>query len=445
MPVSPLVPLINAAGFLTGIALYAMLGWMLLRDRRAREVDRLLVSAAVLGVVWNVGALLYYGPASGTLLPSAPWIGALAFSGLGFLPATVVAVAARPLDRRYRISVLVLAYGISAVAGALQFLSATTGDSPARDGLLLLTVGYAGILVAMTFLLWRAAGHRGMLTATGLAVFAVMALHLSQHSEGRDGVLTELLGHQGALPLAVVILYQDYRFAFADLFLKRALALVTSVSLAIVVYAQIVAPLIAHFSGTGTPTESAGVVVTFAVMIALVHPLLQRWLYRFVDRVVLQRPDYAAARLSLGRTLERAGSESDAVHVLHQALRQPFGAQSVKVTPDDAPERDGAMTRSDGVRVVVPIVCVDRPDYRITVDALPGGRRLLSDDLQFLEGAALLAARRIDALRAERHVCSRSPRNWRCGGSSPKPNCGRCGLNSIRTFCSMRSRPSATC
>ena len=58
-----------------------------------------------------------------------------------------------------------------------------------------------------------------------LAVFAVSALHLSHH-EGQDYPWwIELAGHHASLPLVVVILYQDYRFALADIFLKRALLL----------------------------------------------------------------------------------------------------------------------------------------------------------------------------------------------------------------------------
>ena len=38
--------------------------------------------------------------------------------------------------------------------------------------------------------------------------------------------LVELVAHQSSLPLALAILYQNYRFAFADLFLKRAISLI---------------------------------------------------------------------------------------------------------------------------------------------------------------------------------------------------------------------------
>ena len=58
------------------------------------------------------------------------------------------------------------------------------------------------------------------------------ALHLSQLHQGDASWPVELVGHHASLPLAFAILYQDYRFALADLFLKRALALLALVAVA---------------------------------------------------------------------------------------------------------------------------------------------------------------------------------------------------------------------
>ena len=45
------------------------------------------------------------------------------------------------------------------------------------------------------------------------------------------------------------------------------------------------------------------------------------------------------------------------------------------------------------------ILTTDQPRYVLTVGALAGGRRLLSDDLAMLERASVIIARRVDALR----------------------------------------------
>jgi two-component system LytT family sensor kinase len=63
---------------------------------------------------------------------------------------------------------------------------------------------------------------------------------------------------------------------------------------------------------------------------------------------------------------------------------------------------------SRGVTAVIPTV--DAPRYLLTVAGLEGGRRLLSDDAAVIERFALIAARRIDALRKAREQYRRDLR-----------------------------------
>ena len=84
----------NLVGMSTGIVLYAMLLAMVVRTRRPATafggVDPLLLATAVLGLVWNVCALPAYElPKLGA--PHAwPFLTALGFGALGFLPAVAV-------------------------------------------------------------------------------------------------------------------------------------------------------------------------------------------------------------------------------------------------------------------------------------------------------------------------------------------------------------------
>ena len=59
-----LTALVHLAGFTTGIVLYAMLAVMTLRhsarDRAIDSINRIPLAAALLGLVWNVGALAIY-------------------------------------------------------------------------------------------------------------------------------------------------------------------------------------------------------------------------------------------------------------------------------------------------------------------------------------------------------------------------------------------------
>ncbi|HYW32580.1 MAG TPA: histidine kinase [Gemmatimonas sp.] len=411
MPSASVATLVHAAGFLTGIALYAMLGWMLLRRERlavGAPDTRLPLTSAILGVVWNAGGLLYYGAPSLGLLPASPVVGAIAFSALGFLPAAVVRGAVRDDDPISHRALLWAAYGVSITSMVLQWLAVGRGRAPDSASLLLLTVGYGTILIGLALRHWRTPHRRGTFATAGLAVFAVMSLHLSQHREGADSVIIELLGHQGSLPLAVVLLYQDFRVAFADLFLKRALALLAVVALAIVLFVRI------------APEASAahgGIIVLIAVALAVVYPTLQRGSARFVDRVVLRRTNFAEVRQDLSGATQACRSEASVVDLLRATLQRAFGGGHVAIVStsedlafaaDAQPIDDRAVPANAGARggqwapaARVVVRCLEAPWYVVTIGELRDGRRFLSDDLLLLDAAALLAARRIDELRAE--------------------------------------------
>src|SRR6266536_2963176 len=57
--------------------------------------------------------------------------------------------------------------------------------------------------------------------------------------------------------------------------------------------------------------------------------------------------------------------------------------------------------------VTVSAPTAEPPRYRLLIGELAGGRRLLSDDLDFLESVALMVARRIDAVRVIHERCLR--------------------------------------
>ena len=103
---------------------------------------------------------------------------------------------------------------------------------PSALGMRLLTYTFVALVVPLAAVTRGQPGARRALWAAALAIFAVSALHLSQLHQGDASWPVELVGHHASLPLAFAILYQDYPFALADLFLKRALALLGIVALA---------------------------------------------------------------------------------------------------------------------------------------------------------------------------------------------------------------------
>jgi hypothetical protein len=432
--------LTHLAGFGAGAALYAMLGVMAARaPRRRGDVrngaeaaprDRIPVAAALLGLAWNLGALLLYGgrgfggldatteaAAHGAALV---FVGAVAFAALGFLPAVVVHAALLGATGRARRSLTALAYALSGAGAGLHLWDAAVagGHTPSRAALLLLTVGYAVLLTVVWVRLRRQPGARGPLAAAALGSFAVTALHLSQHAPGH-GPVWELVGHHASIPLALVILYQDWRFALADLFLKRALAALAVVAGTVAAHVLVIVPVVLPRLAADPADPWAPAVLALLVGVALtVAAPVRRRLDAFVDRVVLRRPDYVALRTDVAAAVARSDDERTVLDAACARLAPALAAEAVRWAADaDAAGGDGRAPRGTGAvpvvvgpgrqsaRVVVPTA--EAPEYHLDVGALRGGRRLLSDDVALLEHVALLAARRIDVLRIAHERCTR--------------------------------------
>jgi hypothetical protein len=220
------------------------------------------------------------------------------------------------------------------------------------------------------------------------------------------------------LPLALAIRYQDYPFAFADLFLKRALALLAIVAVAFAAIATFGMRSAAFARFVQVDPRQVSILVTLWVGTALLYPLLRWSTTWFVDTVVLHRPDYR----SLRATITHASQGCDTIPALLStvcemvapALSAAFvtwrewkssaldGALPTVTSGGDAAalvESAGGQSVPGPVATVVTVPTSETPRYVIAIGQLAEGRRLLSDDLATLEAIAVTIARRIDAIR----------------------------------------------
>src|SRR3954451_19964193 len=128
LPDSQGARLLHLAGFGTGVLLYAMLGLMVVRAARAPggRRDHIPFATAVLGLLWNVGAIALYGlrdlglSRADAATPTLLTLGAIAFSALGFLPAVVVHAATLGGEVRLRRALTAMGYALSTVAAFMQ-------------------------------------------------------------------------------------------------------------------------------------------------------------------------------------------------------------------------------------------------------------------------------------------------------------------------------------
>lgn len=414
--------LAHPIGFITGAILYAMILILVLRtprksvsrsanNARVTPLRRLSLWTAVLGLLWNVGGLTSF------LLPavSPGWLHHLlqvtALSALGFLPAVVVhsflQSGMRRSIGRNRHVLLAGAYALSTGAAALNVLAVMPGTTViAVEAMNLLAGGFVLLLAILLADTVRQRGwdhHAGLVT---LAVIAAAAIPFSHHQSGEYVWWMELIGHHASLPLAVAILYQDFRFAFGDIFLKRALSLMGLVGIAMGLYAGLGALQLEQ----PAPFMDA-ILIGLWVGTALLYPYVSRWASWVVDTVVLRRPDYEKFQDDVAQAITRRDTPEAVMDQCCAMLKAVLFTEEIVWTSMQEREiDDGFPSRKpivahDAPHVTVEIPTVDPPRYCIKIGALPHGSRLLSDDLCHLESLAHLLSRRITMVRVTHERC----------------------------------------
>ncbi|MCY3955747.1 MAG: histidine kinase [Nitrospira sp.] len=424
--------LAHPIGFITGAILYAMILVLVLQapwksvsrnvtNARVTPLRRLSLWTAVLGLLWNVGGLASF------LLPAfAPgWLNHVlqvtALSALGFLPAVVVHSFLQSGTRqrvRWNRRVLVAgAYALSAGAAVFNVLAVMPGTTViAVEAMSLLAVGFVLLLAIVLADTVRRQGwdhHAGVVT---LAVIAAAAIPFSHHQSGEYAWWMELIGHHASLPLAIAILYQDFRFAFGDIFLKRALSLIGLVGIAIGLYVGLGGVHFASRSGQPSPFMD-GTLIGLWIGTALLYPYLSRGVSWVVDTVVLRRPNYEKFQDAVAQEIMRRDTPEAILDQCCAMLKSVLFTEEIEWASTPERETDGPPHRSssrkpivtrDAPDVVVEIPTVDPPRYCIKIGPLSHGRRLLSDDLYHLESLAHLVSRRVTTVRVTHERCEQA-------------------------------------
>lgn len=395
--------LVNLLGFTVGIALYGLLALMVIKHRgssTSRSVELLLMTTAVLGLVWNIGELIVMIQRDFESTKPFLFLSAAAYSALGFLPSVVVHSAQNEATRS-RMPVG-FAYAVSVFAAIMHFTAAIAGKPvPSAAALQMLTIGavtLAGVLLILNF---RQTLEKKAIWATALLVFAVSALHLSTNS-AETSWFVELAAHQSSLPLALAILYQNFRFAFADLFLKRAISLLLIAVVAFALYVGVAAPLLRfHETHDRNDVFAISLILTLWIATALVYPLLHRLAVWLVDRVILRRIDFDELLAQVENEIESIESTPDVLDVVSSRLAKAMTAENYG-WHESGEDRTGPADT-----VVIQVPTAEAPRFEIELARFTGGRRLLSDEMTLIGSIATSTARRIDSIRVMHERCDR--------------------------------------
>lgn len=396
---------LNLLGFTVGVMLYALLFMMTLRHRKTKakfSFDVLLFATAVLGFLWNVGELFVFIWKDFSTLQVSPVLLAVSYSALGFLPSVVVHSAWKNAENENANVrwLTFFAYGLSIFASLLHFQSAIfTGNAPSDLALRILTFGSLGLIVAMLIFAFRQTLEKKAVWITALLIFAVSTLHLSSEAE-ESSWLVELFAHQSSLPLALAILLQDYRFAFADLFLKRALSLLLLAALAFGLYVYVAAPLLLiHRTHEENDAQAVAILLAFWIATALTYPQLHKFAVWLVDKIILRRVDYEKLQRNIAERIEKSSDTNTVLDEVCSELKSALTVKEASWKEIRTGETALPAVNFSGDKAAIFVPTAEAPFYEIRLRDFAGGRNLLSDEIHMLEAVSLLAARRIDNLR----------------------------------------------
>ena len=305
--------LVNTLGHSAGVLIFGIFLYLLIQDRAARRLPGGAKSmlAAALALLWNLASLIVLGcgPSGSLFLNITVTVG---FSVLSLLPAVLFDLA---LPDRYRVLVR-LGYALSAIAIAMHVAELFhEGGDYHRRSLGLITIGFGALTCMAAFgLIASREGNRRATTSRLVGTMALFLLAMSfvhlRSAHGTQIWSRELAFHHAAIPLAMLVLLQDYRFVMVDALLR----FLANVFLAAIVHFRRVRSLASRLDSTPIDAFSrsiaAGGRVSFADRL------------RAAARSSASRPDASGVSPSGSQQTARASENTD-------SRRERLSAQSV--------------------------------------------------------------------------------------------------------------------
>jgi len=381
--------LVNTLGHSAGVLIFGIFLVLLLRDRAARRLRGGVKSmvAALLALVWNLASLIVLGSDS----PDSRFIRitiAIGFSVLSLLPAVLFDLC---LERRYRVLVR-SGYALSALATVLHIAELFRDNaSYHRWALTSITIGF-GILTLIAAVFVYREGHDRATTSRvagtmSLFLLAMSFVHLGS-GHARQIWSQELAFHHAAIPLALLVLLQDYRFVLLDAFFR----FLANVFLAAVfVFGAVEAWRLELLPAADTPFHIA-LLLAGACLLLVLFALARGGVQRALTRLIFRRPNEEALLRDLKTTVR---SEEEYIAGAVARLGEFMGAPA-RVAAGVAGTVD---PEDQGTEAVVPLRTGSGGSLSVLLGRRTGGRRYLSEDLQALARVAAVIGEQLEQHR----------------------------------------------
>ncbi len=421
--------LINTIGHSLGLLLFGFTILLLVRDWRSNGVrqTRLSIVAAALALLWNAGSLVALGSRHEHFVAV---VMTFSFSVLSLLPAVLLQVALKGRQR----ALVALGYAVSLLAVGLLIGEFRTPDRGLHQAALIAIAAGFGVLTLAGFVIERGISFRSLsgkrslhpatdlLTPACLLLFTTSFLHFGYgHTESPWTV--EIAWHHIGIPVALIVLLQDYRFLLLDTFVRF-------VANAVLAMAYIAALMVwdrkTHYLETlGADAFKSGLLLVglclSLVLFAYLRNLTQSWL----SRVIFRREPFHRTVNRMMAAASLAESEQELLERAAGEIARHVGTDMFAILPDapgrrsegptilglDATSRQEPGSRLDAsgrpaaepsvwAEAQMPLRFSDAETQYLALGARVGGRRYLSEDLEELRRLGSVAIEQIERFRA---------------------------------------------
>lgn len=406
--------LVNTLGHAAGVLIFGIFLYLLLQDRAAARLrgSRQSLLAAALALTWNLTSLIVLGfgdPKS----TAADIMVTISFSVHSLLPAVLFDLCV--LDR-YR-PLAKAGYVLSFIAIAMHVAQEFAGpEEDHRWALTLITIGFGALAIIASILILASPGTRSrgvprILGTMALFLLSISFVHFGSVKHIDLAWSQELAFHHAGIPLALLVLLQDYRFLLLDAFV-RFLANVT-----LAVAFMVGAVVAARYFGVPDSADgfAFGLWLVAACLLLIVFAMLRSALQAALTRLAFGRTSFEQLIENI-KAHETAATEElrylDRVRtLLAEFLSAPvsFAGGSVQTAlagmdlhyPAPAGDLGAFRAKLDelAVEVVAPIRQASGEARFLLLGRRAGGRRYLSEDLQALARATSAVAEQIETRR----------------------------------------------
>ena len=428
--------MIQTLGFFTGSALSALLLVLVWRTERLRNSSHRGSFAVFLSLVWNIGSLTRYASLLIGLNSVAPLANAIAYSATALVPTAALLILPRKRQQPWQTVACVVMKYLSIVSGAaltLSLLAATLLPTfTIRFETLTKFAAYNFVVhLPFLFIFFRGAPQARrrirsftyalLLMMSLLSVALLLTFYLSFSPSTKEVI--ESLTQQVTIPMTIATFAFLAQFHFADVFVKRSLTLLATI-LIVVIYSTLLVSPVAHWTAAHALRPAAAAWIAASVLWCvplLLFPLGNRAIKRAADRWLLQRPDYQKLSQKLSREIECVSDQTQLSNYVGQGVRDALGAVEVRIIPiADAsahPTLESSPNEETGLRIVdaghpslvesgfelrLPIRTNSIVTHLLVVNTGENSRKLLSDEMRFLETLTDQVGRKLQALHFER-------------------------------------------